>query len=165
MSIIDLIMQILRGTEPTTPEPEIIEEKEPEIMELPLNLMDVLTSSGAYPDREQSEECNELVRFNAEELIKRVNPLLAELGISDISVNSGFRTAASNSKTKGGAKKSSHMAGQAVDLHDPDNALEDLVTAEILTKFDLYKEAGTATPGWVHLTTRAPGSKRRIFNP
>ena len=129
-----------------------------------LTVEDILTSSGAHPDRERSPECTDLVRQNAAELIKRVNPLLEELGVNP-SVNSGFRTSTSNDKTANAAKKSSHMEGKAVDLHDPDNALEKQVTVELLEKYDLYKEDSSATPGWVHLTTRPPGSKHRIFKP
>lgn len=61
----------------------------------------------------------------------------------------------------------------AVDLYDP----EDLIDAYI-SKFDLpngdntllrdcglYREHPSATPGWCHLTTRAPKSKKRTFYP
>jgi hypothetical protein len=53
----------------------------------------------------------------------------------------------------------------AVDIYDPQNKLDDYLTDEILTKFDLYREAPESTLGWCHLGTRMPGSGHRTFKP
>jgi hypothetical protein len=80
----------------------------------------------------------------------------------------GFRL--SNSTT--GAPTSSHKEARAVDVYDPKNALDTWLDSFedgnggnlMLEQHKLYREASKHTPGWCHLTTRAPGSGRRSFN-
>lgn len=113
--------------------------------------------------------------YNAHQLIDLVNPLLlaaSDAGI-DLPTNpvtgsnvagqrfGGFRPQA----CKEGAPNSSHKEGQGVDIFDPTNALDNWLTDEILRKFGLYREHPDATPGWCHLTDRAPPSGRRTFRP
>lgn len=64
-----------------------------------------------------------------------------------------------------GAASSSHKEARAVDVYDPRNELDELITDELLASEGLYREAPDSTPGWVHLTTRAPKSGRRTFIP
>lgn len=64
-----------------------------------------------------------------------------------------------------GSAKSSHKEAKAVDIYDPANLLDDLITDALLTAYGLYREHPDDTPGWCHLTTRAPGSGRRTFKP
>ena len=64
-----------------------------------------------------------------------------------------------------GAATSSHKEARAVDVYDPQNELDDLITDSLLTAYGLYREAPESTPGWCHLTTRAPKSGRRTFIP
>lgn len=64
-----------------------------------------------------------------------------------------------------GAPKSAHKTAEAVDLYDPDAALDTWITDEILERHALYREHPDDTPGWCHITTRAPGSGRRTFKP
>jgi hypothetical protein len=64
-----------------------------------------------------------------------------------------------------GAATSSHKEARAVDVYDPENELDELITDALLTAYGLYREAPEATPGWSHLTTRAPKSGRRTFVP
>lgn len=73
----------------------------------------------------------------------------------------GFRLADSST----GSPNSSHKQAKAVDVYDPGNRLDDWLTDETLADFGLYREAPDSTPGWCHLSTRAPGSGRRTFNP
>jgi len=81
----------------------------------------------------------------------------------------GFRTPG----TRTGSAGSSHRQAMAVDVYDPGDLLDkwldqfEGVNGENskLAKYALYREAAAATPGWCHLTTRAPGSGRRTFNP
>ena len=67
----------------------------------------------------------------------------------------------------GGAKKSSHLTGCACDIADADGLLKDYLRTnpELLEECDLYAEDFDSTPTWVHLTTLAPKSGRRIFKP
>ena len=64
-----------------------------------------------------------------------------------------------------GSLHSSHKEARAVDVYDPDNRLEQWVNDDLLEVHGLYREAPDATPHWVHLTTRPPGSGRRTFEP
>lgn len=67
----------------------------------------------------------------------------------------------------GGAKESSHLTGCACDIADADCKLKDYLRAnpELLEECDLYAEDFDSTPSWVHLTTVAPKSGKRIFKP
>src|SRR4051812_4894796 len=83
-----------------------------------ITLDQYLTSNGRYPERMSSPECTPAVKSAAMELLARVNRLLNDLDITKIDISSGFRTAASNAKQPGAAKKSNHMSGSAIDLVD-----------------------------------------------
>ncbi len=122
---------------------------------------DALTSSGRYPERELSPECNAEVRNNAKETLSRINALLTRLGIT-ASVSSGFRTVAANTAAHG-APKSNHLTGRAVDLFDPLGKIDKAITDELLSEFDLYREDPARTVGWCHLQTVRPASGNRTF--
>ncbi len=64
-----------------------------------------------------------------------------------------------------GAPNSSHKQGRGVDIYDPDNALDNWITDQMLEAIGLYREAPEATISWCHLTDRAPGSGKRTFRP
>lgn len=64
-----------------------------------------------------------------------------------------------------GAHGSSHKEGKGVDVYDPGNVLDHMITDEDLIHFELYREHPDDTLGWCHLTTRAPGSGKRTFYP
>lgn len=64
-----------------------------------------------------------------------------------------------------GAPSSSHKRGKGVDVYDPNNDFDEWITDDMLEECGLYREHPTATLGWAHLTTRAPGSKKRTFLP
>ena len=112
---------------------------------------------------------------NANELLATVNDILeiAESCGVDLPTNHKTGTLVSGEKFGGfrpqsckeGAPKSAHKIGAAVDVFDPDNKLDEWLNDDILTTFDLYREHPDSTPGWCHLTTRAPKSKRRTFYP
>jgi hypothetical protein len=88
----------------------------------------------------------------------------------------GMRTPSSST----GAPDSAHRVlpadkpkGAAVDVADPGDRLDTwLDTFEdgrggnsMLEKHGLYREAANATKSWCHLTTRAPASGHRTFQP
>ena len=134
-----------------------------------ITLQDWITSSGRYPERAKSKELTDEVKANAEELLKRVNAAFKELGITKASVSSGFRPSEANS-VAGGAKKSNHMIGMAIDVIDDKNqSLCKKFTKDVLDKFDLYREDSEYTKGknsnWCHLQTRKTKSGKRIFKP
>lgn len=125
---------------------------------------------------------------DADELLEHVNALLDEAsaagvwdGADDPDTNcqisgakggdgdGGFRTPSSTT----GAPHSAHRDAKAVDGYDPADKLDNwLDTFEDghggnskLEQHGLYREHPSATPGWCHLTTRAPGSGHRTYFP
>ena len=66
-----------------------------------------------------------------------------------------------------GAPKSAHKQAMAVDLFDPDNAIDHWLVAHqaLLKQYGLYFEHPSATPRWSHWTIRAPKSGKRFFYP
>jgi hypothetical protein len=120
-----------------------------------------------YPDEWSFD-----IAENAAVLLSRVNLLLslyyAATGYPQPEVSSGWRPHCINVKA-GGAKNSAHVTGEAIDLRDPYDHLDDwLMTPEgrlALMQCDLYLEHPTATNTWCHLQTRPPRSKNRVFHP
>lgn len=66
-----------------------------------------------------------------------------------------------------GAPLSAHKQGLAVDLYDPDNAIDAWIQAHplLIKEFNLFFEHPSATPYWSHWTIRAPKSRRKVFYP
>jgi hypothetical protein len=73
----------------------------------------------------------------------------------------GFRLATATT----GAPMSCHKKGHAVDVYDPENTLDALLSDELLEDYQLYREIPDATLGWVHLQDLPPKSGRRSFYP
>jgi len=81
----------------------------------------------------------------------------------------GFRMKSSRT----GAPGSSHREARAVDRFDPGDKIDTWLDQfedgkggnSMLEKHGLYREHPSKTPGWCHLTTRAPGSGHRTFYP
>ena len=124
----------------------------------------------------------------ATDLLSRVEALeqefYAETGIGpDIDSDTGCEISGAKSgdgdggfrlpSSKTGAPNSSHKEAGGVDRYDPENHrdswLDKYETGDggnsMLEKHGLYREHPDSTPGWCHLTTRAPGSGRRTFYP
>ena len=66
-----------------------------------------------------------------------------------------------------GAIRSAHKDGLAVDIYDPDGAIDEwcLHNLDRLEKCGIYIEDPLSTNGWSHWTIRSPGSKTRVFKP
>ena len=117
------------------------------------------------------------VRSNAEELLLRVNALLEDAFRDGIDLSLNKQTDSYVSGTQYGgfrpqscpicAPKSAHKTGQAVDIYDPWDALDEWIDKHpaCLEAHDLYREASSATRRWCHLSTRAPKSGKRTFLP
>jgi hypothetical protein len=109
--------------------------------------------------------------LNLADLLCRVNFLRAIYG-HPLSVSSGYRPGHFN-KAAGGAKNSSHLTCEAVDLRDPNGhfARWIVLQGELLERLDLYVEdplpapGYKGTPGWVHIQSRKVPSGNRIFRP
>jgi hypothetical protein len=109
------------------------------------------------------------------EMLEKANALLADAEAHGVELdnNPTTRTLVSGTQYGGfrpqdcaqGAQRSSHKEGRAVDVYDPTGALDRWISDLILEKYDLYREHPADTPGWCHLSDKAPGSGRRTFHP
>jgi Peptidase M15 len=126
-----------------------------------ISLVDYLTASGKYPDREHHKEVTPTVINNAILLLAKVNPFLAELGIKSVIVSSGFRPSTVNASLPNSAKKSLHMIGSAIDIVDPDGSLDALLERNdvLKKKYGLWQEDPNATKGWAHLDNKPRGMR------
>lgn len=109
-------------------------------------------------------------RENAITLLSRVNALLAIIDLPEAEnpkVNSGWRPAWYNATVQGAAPKSRHITGEAIDIADPEGALDEYLFDRklLLLQHDLYMEHPLATKGWCHLQSSPPRSKNRVFFP
>ncbi len=134
-----------------------------------ITIQDWITSSGRYPERAKSPDLTPEVLKNAEDLIARVNALLKEIGwTKPVSISSGFRPAAVNSKIQNAAKRSAHMTGKALDIFQDKKDAQELGrlirkiqdnqgVKGILGRHGLMMESLEATIGknsdWVHIDT------------
>lgn len=125
-----------------------------------------------------SGELTDAHRAHADDLLRRVNQLLAVMALDGVTldrssaptgINSGWRPAAYNKalESQGAAKKSLHMSCQAIDLADATGAIKAwcMKNRSRLVEFGLYLEHPSATPRWCHLQSKPPGSGNRVFYP
>lgn len=117
-------------------------------------------------DKEYPKDLTPEIEANAKKLLEKVNAVLHELNVTIIAVSSGWRPETLNAKV-GGAKKSNHITGCAIDLSDPHGELDDkfMKNLKVLEKHGLYLEHPDATKGWSHLQNVAPKSGNRVFKP
>jgi len=135
-----------------------------------------ITSTEYFKHYAGHPEITQAMRGRADAMLGKVNPLLeyaqTDLGWTPL-INPFTKCLVGGSGNAGwrpqdcaiGAPQSSHKQARAVDVFDPDNALDKLLTDEILEQFGLYREHPDATNHWCHLTDKAPGSGRRSFYP
>ena len=126
-----------------------------------------------------ASDLTDQVKANAAETVKRVNALLEAAakdkvyaGTDEITGTvfaSGWRPPSVNERTKNAASKSTHITAEGCDLQD-DRKTRALATwciynLSILANIGLWMEDPRWTPDWVHVQTRPPGSKRRVYIP
>lgn len=136
-----------------------------------ITLADYLGPWAEHPDATPD------VRTRAEDLLLRVNALLAELAANSIKTRANPRTKTLVSGDLGGgfrpqdypqgAAGSSHKTGQGVDVFDPYGSIGAylVVRQNLLVKHRLWMESPAATPTWCHLQSRPVPSGRTVFNP
>jgi hypothetical protein len=110
------------------------------------------------------------VRANALDLLSKVNAMLTDMDLEEArepKVNSGWRPQAYNAMIPSAAVNSKHITGQAIDLYDPDGALDDFLMAhpQRLIDHGLWMEHPAATKGWTHVQSIPPRSGNRVFFP
>ena len=124
----------------------------------------------------QGKPHNAAHESNFQDLIGRVEAMLSYLGYTPPTCpNTGTQISGSKGGSGDGGfrlptattgtQNSSHKEAKGIDLYDPVNTLDDMITDEVLTKFNLYREHPDSTNHWCHLTTRAPRSGNRTFQP
>lgn len=113
-----------------------------------------------------ADELTPSIRNNAVITVARVNQLLQRAEVLT-QVTSGWRPPQINGQTKGAARLSKHMAGQACDLSDKAGLLDAwcMRNLQVLADIGLWLEHPDSTPNWCHLQIVAPGSGRRVFHP
>lgn len=117
---------------------------------------------GGYPEADLTP----LIEANLSKLLDALNKFRYAYG-RPMMVSSGLRTRQSNDQLSNSGKNSAHLSGEACDFHDIDRAITNFVMARpaILEECGLYMEEPAATPTWIHLGVRRPGSGNRIFRP
>lgn len=128
-----------------------------------LTVLDVLTSSGKYPERATHPEATQDVKNNIEDLLSKLNPFLSELGLTKPAISSGFRPSTINEGLPNSAKKSLHMIGCACDLVDIDGKIDALVTSrdDLKKKYGLWQEDPASTKSWCHLDNHDRGARAK----
>jgi len=121
-------------------------------------------------DKQYPLDLNDAIRANAKVTVDKANLLLSTFkqatgDTTQRKVTSGWRPPRVNAATPNAAMTSKHMTGQAIDIYDPDGALDDWLTDDILTQLDLYREHPAATKNWCHIQTVPPRSGKRTFYP
>lgn len=128
-------------------------------------------------DRKYPAELTLIIRHNAEQLVAKVNALLAMAEAEGIEpalssrgdfIASGWRPTAVNDATANAAARSKHLTGEAVDLADgPRRKLASwcLRNLDALEDLGLWMEDPRWTPTWVHLQLVPPRSGNRVYIP
>lgn len=108
---------------------------------------------------------NAMTADNADKLCTTINFLIDKyLHVFPICIRSGWRSLAYNRKI-GGAMRSQHILGNAIDLSGNDIALYLQLHQDILEEFDLYIEDPKSTFSWCHIQQVPPKSLKRVFLP
>jgi hypothetical protein len=125
-------------------------------------------------DLKYAAELTSAIRVNAAVTVERANRLLAAYTDSTgddrhRTVNSGWRPPAVNAVIRGAAKASRHMTGEAVDIEDDDDSLDEWCMTgpgqDALIECGLWLEHPDATPRWAHVQSVPPRSGNRVFRP
>jgi len=111
------------------------------------------------------------LQASAKDLLLKTNSLLAELGIKNVTLTSGYRSPEHN-KAIGGATNSNHCKARAVDVADPDHRIGRLIEANlgVLTRRGMAMENLSYCERlngnkWCHLQSVLPASGKPVFVP
>jgi hypothetical protein len=136
-----------------------------------LTATDLLTTCGRHENR--LKFVTPEIESNAHGFVEKLNKLLLMFGESR-ELTSGFRDPASN-LAAGGSAGSWHMKALAGDIEDDNEKFGKFIVAnpKALEECGLYAEHPSATfkvkngkiVRWVHVQSKPPRSKRRIFFP
>lgn len=115
--------------------------------------------------------CDPQIEVNAATLLQRANALMqaytAATGNEAGALRSGWRPPAVNACTPGASATSKHMTGEAVDIADNNQAINEWVMTEqgtqALIECELWHEHPRDTPSWCHVQSAPPHSGNRHF--
>ncbi|MGH7605397.1 MAG: hypothetical protein ACRENK_15555 [Gemmatimonadaceae bacterium] len=135
-----------------------------------------ITLADFYKGRDvaYASELTPEIQANAAITVAKCNELLASFYASQAqgsyrTVNSGWRPPEVNATTLNAKPNSKHMTGQACDLSDDDEALDNWCLSvegtAALVRIGLWQESPASTPRWCHIQVVAPASGRRVFIP
>lgn len=129
-------------------------------------------------DRLYPQDLTPTIKANVARTLVAVNALVAALErdkvgiechpVTKTPVSSGWRPPAINAATPNAAVRSKHMTGEAIDLFDPDGAIDDWCLKNrkrLKAEFGLYLEHPSATKGWCHVQIAPPRSGNTVFYP
>lgn len=129
-------------------------------------------------DRLYPQDLTPTIKANVARTLVAVNALVAALErdkvgiechpVTKTPVSSGWRPPAINAATPNAAVRSKHMTGEALDLFDPDGAIDDWCLKNrkrLKEEFGLYLEHPSATKGWCHVQIAPPRSGNTVFYP
>jgi uncharacterized protein YcbK (DUF882 family) len=153
--LIDVILSLKNTSNQQSIDEKANQEKKEEVkMAITLEAYFADPKTGEDRRIKYAKDYSNEVLENAKILLEKVNSLLSDLGIVAVVVSSGWRPASINAAV-GGAPRSLHMQGRAIDLRDSTGELDKLIESkpELLKKYDLWLEDPDATKGWSHLDT------------
>ena len=108
------------------------------------------------------------IYLNAVDLLYRVSCLFDDIGIYQVTMTSGWRPEEYN-RRKGGAERSPHVKGKAIDIDDDDNKTigkKIMDSPALLKKYGLWLEHIEHTKTWVHLDTHERWAREvQVFRP
>ena len=127
----------------------------------------MITKRELLMDRDKSfpKEYTTEISDNLDKVLVAIN-IIRKAYNKPMRVTSGWRPSSVNGII-GGAKRSNHMMGLAVDIADPDGELAKwlLNNLSVVQQAGLYLEDFRWTKGWVHFQIVAPRSGKLIFVP
>jgi hypothetical protein len=99
-------------------------------------------------------------------LLERINRIRAAYG-KPMTVTSGLRSEADQARINPKAPRSKHLLGAACDIADASGELKAWAMAHLKTleESELWCEAFSSTPTWVHFQIFPPKSGKRFFLP
>lgn len=112
-----------------------------------------------YPETEE-------ISTNLNILLERINKIRMVWGYP-MTVTSGLRSQADQTRINPSAPKSKHLIGAAVDIADASGSLKAWLKSnlDLLDSANLWCESFDSTPTWVHFQCIAPASGHRVFIP
>lgn len=160
-TVLDLIMSFFSKKDTPTPIAQKTEESKKEATAYKITKEELLKSR----DKKYPKEYTQEVSDNLDKLLVPINKIRDLYGKS-MTVTSGWRPAEINASA-GGAAKSKHTLGLAVDILDENGDLMKWILAnlETMKQLDIYFEDFRWTANWCHFQIGAPKSGKRIFVP